>query len=46
MVEFIGDPVSCITLKGEIIVVNIRSSLEHKGDDIKHSSYHEMERKP
>ena len=42
-VEFISDRVSCITLKGRwchIIVVNVHTPSEDKGDDIK-DSFHE-----
>jgi hypothetical protein len=42
-VEFISDRVSCITLKG-IIVINIHTTSEDNGDDIKDSFYEEIER--
>jgi Endonuclease/Exonuclease/phosphatase family. len=45
-VEFIGDCVSCITLKGrwcDIIVLNVHAPSEDKKDDIKESFYEEIE---
>ena len=45
--EFISDRVSCITLKGrwyDIIVQNAHAPSVDKDDDIKDSSYEEIER--